>query len=665
MWTSAIAEKLMNKIQNPFSYEPSSLHQSVRYSFFKIYGGLFIFFAVLGWWLITDLHKGYEEILYDRSHRVMQRSQIISQSFLAKIQAADYVLKDVIGRIQNEELVYPDHDRNRMQRMTMLLKEKSESAPDFFMVVFNADCVFTATSSGLHSGVKSKQELCEARKNHRGPGPLATYVPGEKSASGEPVLVLSRNLMSPLGEFRGGVFAVIELVKTQHWINLLDLSEGDSVALLDESQVLLARYPLLKDAINKRVPTPNAQAVFNEKASSATSSIQLDLDNRERLFGISKIEGYPFALAFGFDKTTVFKQWKQRVLELTAGFFVLLLLSFVAAKSYWTTLRQREKLRASEEHFRMLAENMADIVWRADDQLRFTYINAADQRVRGFPREEVIGTHVQENCTQQGKDILRVQSRKRIEIELTSNKGIALNFELPMLHKDYGEVWIEVSSVPIYGIDGNIIGYQAMGRDVSSRRQQENRLIQSHQELENLLQEAVEQKSILQEQAMHDPLTGLHNRRYLDVTLPREFARSKREGKQLAVIMLDLDHFKTVNDQYGHAAGDEVLKALAELLKKGARESDLICRYGGEEFVAIMPYMSAEQALARCESWRKQLEEISVIYGDFKISITLSAGIAIFPDHGDSASLLLGRADEMLYKSKQEGRNRIMVYAKK
>ncbi len=629
-----------------------------------IYGALLLFFIVLGWWLTKDLQQGYEEILQDRSHRVMQRSQIVSQSFLAKIQAADYVLKDTIGRIQNEELFYPDHDLNRAQRLTMLLKEKSESAPEFFTVIFNQDCVFIATTSGLHAGIKSKQELCEARKHYRGSGPLTSYVPGAMSVSGLPVLMLSRNLISPAGEFRGGVFAVIELEKTQGWINALDLSEGDSVALLDESQILLARYPSLKDTINKHVTTPDTRALFNKKALSATSSIQRDLDGRERLMGISKIEGYPFALAFGIDKTTALKQWKQRVLDLTVGFFVLLLLSFAVARSYWTSLRQREKLRTSEEHFRTLAENMGDIVWRADAQLRFTYINVADQKLRGFPRDEVIGTFVRDNCTQHGRDILQKQSRKRLEMETTGNKGIALNFELPMLHKDYGEVWIELSSVPIYAVDGNIIGYQAVGRDVSRRRQQEKSMLQSHQKLEDMLQEAEEEKAVLHVQAIQDPLTGLYNRRYLDVTLPREFSRSKRDKKPLAVIMMDLDHFKTVNDQYGHAAGDEVLKALAELLKNGTRESDLICRYGGEEFVAIMPDTSAHQAFVRCESWRKQLEEMSIIYRDFNISITLSAGIAAFPEDGDSPELLLALADEMLYKSKQEGRNKITVYAR-
>ena len=161
---------------------------------------------------------------------------------------------------------------------------------------------------------------------------------------------------------------------------------------------------------------------------------------------------------------------------------------------------------------------------------------------------------------------------------------------------------------------------------------------------------------------MHDPLTGIYNRRYLDETLPRELSRAKRDAAAVAVIMLDLDHFKRVNDEFSHAAGDEVLKLLAKLLKNGSRESDMICRYGGEEFVVIMPNMSAELALERVESWRRELQGTTVRFGDFNIQVTLSAGIADYPAHGDTPGLLLARADEALYRAKHEGRNRISVY---
>ena len=639
-----------------------SVRQSLAPSSFGIYAALLVFFVGLGAWLTEDLKREYKKILADTSYRAMQRSQILSQSLSTKILATDYVLSDVLGRIQQKDITYPDLDQAHAQQMTQLLKEKADTVPDFFsMVVFNRDCVFTATATGKNTGVRSKQALCDARKIHHGPGPLAIYVPGAESASGQSVIVLSRHLKSASGDFQGGILGVIELQRAQNLFNSLSPERGDSVALLDNDQILLARLPALSDLIEKRVTTPEIPAVLRSSGSGSNVSTQMDIDGRERLFGFSKIEGFPFVVAYGFDKAKAIEDWQRRMVQIAAGFFTSLLLALWAARSYRATILQREALRASEDHFRMLAEDMADIVWKADAQMRFTYINAADQKVRGFAREEVVGTYVIDNLTMQGQGILDEQIRIRQEIALSADKGMALKYELPMRHKNDGEVWIEMSSVPIYGSDGRISGYQGVGRDVSTRRQHEAELLQSHQQLENRLHEVAEEKSALQELTIRDPLTGLHNRRSLDAALSRELARTERDGKQLAIIMMDLDHFKSVNDQYGHAAGDETLVTLAELLKNGTRESDLICRYGGEEFVAIMPGMSVDQALERAESWRKQLEETIIVCGNSEISITLSAGIAVFPEHGNTPELLLAGADKMLYKAKGEGRNRISV----
>jgi diguanylate cyclase (GGDEF)-like protein/PAS domain S-box-containing protein len=654
----------MDSIQESTNIQEQLTRQWLRPSLFKIYGPLLGFFLALGIWLSIDLQRGYEKVLTDTAYRAGQRSQIISQSFRTQILATDYVLRDVLGRIQETDIVYPDTEPAHVQRMTQLLKEKADTVPYFFsMVIFNQDCLFTATATGKNTGISSKQELCEARKMHRGSGPLASYVSGTKSASGRSVLVLSRHLTSPAGDFLGGVMGVIELERAQHWFDSVSPEPGNSVALLDAEQVLLARHPRLADAIEKQVPHPEIPAELRAKNVGTSLSDQRDIDERERLFGFSKIEGFPFIVAYGFDKAKALEEWRWRAMEFAASYVILLLSALVAARHQWTILFQRDELRASEEHFRMLAENMADIVWRTDAQMRFTYINAADQRVRGFAREEVINTHIRDNLTQPGQSMLDEVFRKRREIETSGNKGAALKYELPMRHKNGGEVWIEISSVPIYGNDGNLKGYQGVGRDISRRREHEAQLLQSHQLLENQLHLAVEEKSELQELATRDPLTGIYNRRYLDSALSGEFARAKRDGKSLAVIMLDLDHFKKVNDQYGHAAGDEVLKALAELLKKGARESDFICRYGGEEFVAVMPNISVDLAFARVESWRRQLEEMSISAADFSIRVTLSAGIALFPEHGENPGELISRADEMLYKSKQTGRNRIAVYS--
>jgi diguanylate cyclase (GGDEF)-like protein len=180
--------------------------------------------------------------------------------------------------------------------------------------------------------------------------------------------------------------------------------------------------------------------------------------------------------------------------------------------------------------------------------------------------------------------------------------------------------------------------------------------------LEDKLYDVSKRKMELEDQVVRDPLTQIYNRRYLDATLPRELSRAKREAYPVAIIMLDLDHFKRVNDSFSHAAGDHVLKSFTALLSQGARDSDMVCRYGGEEFVVIMPGLNAERALERVEAWRAEQQATTLSYGEHEINITVSAGIAVFPEHGDSAELLLERADAMLYRSKNGGRNRISVY---
>ncbi len=321
-----------------------------------------------------------------------------------------------------------------------------------------------------------------------------------------------------------------------------------------------------------------------------------------------------------------------------------------------------EKLRTGEEHFRMLAENMADMVWKADQDLRFTYINDADRRVRGFERGEVIGHTIMDTLTPEGTHVLASLKRQRQALESSGRKGVPLRVEFPQRCKDGGEVWTEVTTMPIYDLNGHINGYQGIGRDVTARKQQERTQQDERQELESQLAQAETEKAELHAKANRDPLTGLNNRRYLNDALPHELTRAQRKDYPVAVIMVDLDHFKVVNDTHGHAAGDEVLRTLAALLKRCARESDLICRYGGEEFVIVMPGMSTQGAWERVDTLRKILADTSVQHGDATIRVTMSAGIAAFPEHSTHEATLLTQADHALYQAKRRGRNQVAVY---
>lgn len=167
----------------------------------------------------------------------------------------------------------------------------------------------------------------------------------------------------------------------------------------------------------------------------------------------------------------------------------------------------------------------------------------------------------------------------------------------------------------------------------------------------------------LREQATRDPLTQLFNRRYLEDNLARELHRANRRQSPLSVVMLDLDHFKRFNDTFGHAAGDALLREVGKLLRATLRQSDIACRYGGEEFALVFPDSSLEDTGRRMEQIRDLIKRLEVRHdGRLLGKINVSAGIATAPQHGTSTRDLLRAADEALYAAKQSGRDRLMAY---
>jgi len=185
------------------------------------------------------------------------------------------------------------------------------------------------------------------------------------------------------------------------------------------------------------------------------------------------------------------------------------------------------------------------------------------------------------------------------------------------------------------------------------------RLTDSERELQRQLAENQLLQARLSEQANRDSLTGLFNLRFLDATLGRELIRCQREGQPLALIMIDIDHFKRVNDHAGHPVGDEVLRRVAFLLGHDSRASDVVCRHGGEEFLLMLPNMPLGAALQRAEHYRASLAGSTLLIEGQRFRITLSAGVASYPEHGQLPGELLAAADKAMYLAKSRGRNRV------
>ncbi len=169
-------------------------------------------------------------------------------------------------------------------------------------------------------------------------------------------------------------------------------------------------------------------------------------------------------------------------------------------------------------------------------------------------------------------------------------------------------------------------------------------------------------RETLRSQAIRDPLTGLFNRRYMEETLERELRRAERRQSPLGIIMFDLDHFKKFNDTFGHPAGDVVLREIGALLQTRVRVEDIACRYGGEEFLIILPEASLEDTLKRAEQLREGIKQLHVEYHDQALgAVTVSLGVAVFPDHGSTTEVIVRGADAALYRAKREGRDRVVV----
>jgi diguanylate cyclase (GGDEF)-like protein/PAS domain S-box-containing protein len=187
-------------------------------------------------------------------------------------------------------------------------------------------------------------------------------------------------------------------------------------------------------------------------------------------------------------------------------------------------------------------------------------------------------------------------------------------------------------------------------------------LVNMFAEQVNLSLANVRLREALRLQSIRDPLTGLYNRRYLEESLERETRRAVRSEQGLGVLMLDLDHFKNFNDTYGHDAGDTVLRETASFLLKSVRAEDFVCRFGGEEFIIILPAADLRAAQARAERIRTKLRELRVLHqGKPLPMITVSVGVAVLPQHGTTPKGLIEAADAALYRAKRQGRDRVVT----
>jgi diguanylate cyclase (GGDEF)-like protein/PAS domain S-box-containing protein len=379
-------------------------------------------------------------------------------------------------------------------------------------------------------------------------------------------------------------------------------------------------------------------------------------DGRDVLSAYRASSGYPALIAVHLYRTRVLAAADAQTRALAV--IVLPVLAALAALGALALYRQGQLVQREFELLRQLRLS-ASVFDASGDAIVLTLpsgrvinCNQAFLRLTGLAREQVTGhSHRHIVCGMQGR-----RAYRRMLVHLLREDS--WQGELVNRRADGSPYTVLATVNAVRDEQGRVQHYVGVFRDITERKRAEA----AEREAHLLLGQLATEQRLLRELAIRDPLTGLYNRRYLDETLPRELARIKRDGRPLALVMIDIDHFKAINDRFGHPAGDQVIRCVARTLAGGTREGDVVCRYGGEEFLVVMPGMGAPAALARAERWRSLVASQCVLVDDHEIRCTISAGVAALPEQADAAEALLKCADSALYRAKRDGRDRVCLF---
>jgi len=239
--------------------------------------------------------------------------------------------------------------------------------------------------------------------------------------------------------------------------------------------------------------------------------------------------------------------------------------------------------------------------------------------------------------------------------------GRTLSIEEKEAWTDHPDTWALTTKMPIYDEAGKIIGTFGISRDITDRKVAEDNLRAQAHKLQNQIEEINLLHEQLKDQAIHDTLTGLFNRRVMDQVLSQQLATCQKYDQTFCIVVIDIDNFKSINDEFGHQVGDAMLEAFGKCILASTREDDFSCRLGGDEMLMAFQKMSIREALIKAEKVRKALDEVVVHREGQSVSTTVSIGIAAYPIHGNTVNELISRADAALYAAKQKGRNQVVL----
>ncbi|MBR0726338.1 diguanylate cyclase domain-containing protein [Bradyrhizobium manausense] len=469
--------------------------------------------------------------------------------------------------------------------------------------------------------------------------------PVKSLVDGEWVVTLSRRFNKPDGSFGGVVLAAIGSRYLSHFYEQFEIGRNSSVTLMYGEGLIIARNPNNEKFVGRSVADTPLFRDASLQLPSGAYQFKSPLDGAERVSFFKRSGRYPLVLLATVDKDELLSPWRaaaiSRMLYVVALVMLIAIIGAVLVRQLQRGHRMAAALVEKEAHFRLLAEGSSDMVTRIGLDERLRYVSPSCNRVVGWRANQLIGTDalagIHPEDRPQVQAIVDAMKRgDRDEARLTYRN----------VHREKSEVWLESTMRVTRKDNGNVDGVVAITRDITAQKQLETRL-------ETL--------------AIEDSLTGLANRRRFDERLKEEWARAYRDRSSLGLLMIDVDHFKSYNDEYGHPAGDACLRVVAKVIAaEMQRVGDLAARYGGEEFAMLLPNTDAAGCARIGERIRKAIREAGLVHSSNRAAGCVTAslgGAACRPALERTAGVgtLVEAADQALYAAKEGGRDRLMM----
>jgi diguanylate cyclase (GGDEF)-like protein/PAS domain S-box-containing protein len=556
----------------------------------------------------------------------------------------DILDNSITGSVSRLETEGTDRDTlAKLRALLLLRKAASKRIHGIFVYDENGDWLTSSGPMGSNIGDRSYFQ------HHKQSPERDAFIghPVKGKVDGDWITTVSRRFNHPDGSFAGVVIAAVSASYFSEFYRQFDIGTDGAAALVSADGVVMARSPDDGSYVGRDVSGGSLFTGIRSKGSSGVYYFRSFLDGFQRLGAYQRSSRYPFVVLATRAQDEVLAPWRRaaivRVLFVLSLVVLIAVMGFYLVRQLLQGQRMAAALAAKEASFRVLAEGSSDMVTRIGLDEQVQYASPSSVRIVGWPPDRLVGTPALAGVNPE--DLPRVE---KLVAALKRGETEEARVTYRTRHREKSEIWVESTLRITRNVNGEIDGAVVISRDMTQQKDMEDRL------------------AIL---AIEDGLTGLANRRRFDEQLEEEWARAYRERTCLALLMIDLDHFKAYNDAYGHPAGDACLRVVTRIMAAEAqRATDVTARYGGEEFAMLLPNTDAAGCARIGERIRRAILEAGIPHALNLPSalVTASLGGAICQpasERSAASASLVEAADRALYAAKDGGRNRLVMAA--